>query len=161
MLEAYYNEGCYRGRMRRGRQGCLAGPVFAAAVILPPDFKSELLNDSKQLSEKNRYALRPLIEQEAIAWGSRVVTAPRLMPSIFWKPLSLPCTGPSNSSRSNPQALLIDGNRSLLTKRSPLPAWWRETVAFCPSPPHPFWRRPTATTICCSWRRTVLRAGNK
>ena len=49
-------------------RGCLAGPVYAAAVILPPDFSNELLNDSKQLTEKQRYALRPIIEKEALAW---------------------------------------------------------------------------------------------
>lgn len=50
-------------------RGCLAGPVVAAAVILPPDFKSDLLNDSKQLTEKERDFLRPIIESEALAWG--------------------------------------------------------------------------------------------
>jgi len=50
-------------------RGCLAGPVFAAAVILPEDFSSELLNDSKKLSEKHRYQLRILIEREAISWA--------------------------------------------------------------------------------------------
>ena len=67
MLEAYYTKDVIEAGCDEAGRGCLAGPVFAAAVILPPDFKSELLNDSKQLSEKNRYALRPLIEQEAIA----------------------------------------------------------------------------------------------
>ncbi|MBS7785693.1 ribonuclease HII [Flavobacterium sp. CYK-55] len=50
-------------------RGCLAGPVTAAAVILPPDFKHPLLNDSKQLTEKQRYQLRPIIEAEAIAFA--------------------------------------------------------------------------------------------
>ncbi len=50
-------------------RGCLAGPVFAAAVILPQDFKSELLNDSKKLTEQQRYQLRPLIESEALCWA--------------------------------------------------------------------------------------------
>ena len=50
-------------------RGCLAGPVFAAAVILPEDFSSELLNDSKKLTEKQRYELRPIIEKEAVAWA--------------------------------------------------------------------------------------------
>ena len=50
-------------------RGCLAGPVFAAAVILPGNFSSEILNDSKKLTEKQRYALRPVIEKEAIAWA--------------------------------------------------------------------------------------------
>ena len=56
-------------------RGCLAGPVYAAAVILPPDFSNGLLNDSKQLTEKQRYLLRPIIEKEAVAWAVGVVTA--------------------------------------------------------------------------------------
>ena len=55
-------------------RGCLAGAVFAAAVILPEDFKNEDLNDSKQLSEKKRYKLRPVIEREAIAWAVGIVS---------------------------------------------------------------------------------------
>ena len=54
--------------------GCLAGSVYAAAVILPKDFKNELLNDSKQLTEKQRYALREVIEREAIAWAVGIVS---------------------------------------------------------------------------------------
>lgn len=50
-------------------RGCLAGPVYAAAVILPHDFKNDELNDSKQLSEHKRYMLREVIEKEALAWG--------------------------------------------------------------------------------------------
>ena len=50
-------------------RGCLAGPVTAAAIILPPDFKNEILNDSKQLSEKTREKLRPIIEQQAITFA--------------------------------------------------------------------------------------------
>lgn len=56
-------------------RGCLAGPVYAAAVILPHDFHNDLLNDSKQLTEKQRYLLRPIIEKEAMAWAVGVVTA--------------------------------------------------------------------------------------
>ena len=56
-------------------RGCLAGPVFAAAVILPPDFTNNELNDSKQLTEKQRYRLRPIIENAAIAWSIGKVTA--------------------------------------------------------------------------------------
>lgn len=50
-------------------RGCLSGPVYAGAVLLPPSFQNELLNDSKKLSEKHRYELRPIIEREALAWG--------------------------------------------------------------------------------------------
>ena len=55
-------------------RGCLAGAVFAAAVILPPDFSCPELNDSKQLSERQRYALRPLIEQSAVSWAIGTVS---------------------------------------------------------------------------------------
>ena len=56
-------------------RGCLAGPVYAAAVILPKDFSNEVLNDSKKLTEAQRYALREVIEREALAWAVGVVTA--------------------------------------------------------------------------------------
>ena len=55
-------------------RGCLAGSVYAAAVILPLDYQNELLNDSKQLTEHQRYLLRPQIEQDAIAWAVGIVT---------------------------------------------------------------------------------------
>ena len=59
-------------------RGCLAGPVYAAAVILPPDYTNPLLNDSKQLSEKNRYLLRNDIQARALAWAIGIVTAPEI-----------------------------------------------------------------------------------
>ena len=82
-------------RIEAGR-GCLAGSVYAAAVILPPDFHNEDLNDSKQLSEKKRYALRPIIEREAIAWAVGIVT-PEEIDRINILKASLPCTGPLTS----------------------------------------------------------------
>ena len=68
MLALQLLDGLEAGTDEAGR-GCLAGPVTAAAVILPKDFSNEILNDSKQLSEKKREILRPLIELEAIAFG--------------------------------------------------------------------------------------------
>ena len=59
-------------------RGCLAGPVFAAAVILPPDFRDPLLNDSKQMTERNREKLRAVIEREAVAWAVEAVSAERI-----------------------------------------------------------------------------------
>ena len=56
-------------------RGCLAGPVAAAAVILPPDFSNDLLNDSKKLTERQRNLLRPIIEREALAWCVVMVSA--------------------------------------------------------------------------------------
>ena len=70
----YYINKVEAGCDEAGR-GCLAGSVYAAAVILPPDYKNELLNDSKQVSEKKRYLLRSMIEKDALAWAVGVVTA--------------------------------------------------------------------------------------
>lgn len=119
MLEAYYTKDVIEAGCDESGRGCLAGPVFAAAVILPPDFKSELLNDSKQLSEKNRYALRPLIEQEAIAWGIGVVTAPEIDAINILKASFLAMHRAIEQLKVQPQALLIDGNRFTPYKEIP------------------------------------------
>ena len=73
MLLPFYKEGVVEAGCDEAGRGCLAGPVFAAAVILPPDFKNEMLNDSKQLTEKKRYQLREVIEREAMAWAVGIV----------------------------------------------------------------------------------------
>ena len=119
MLEAYYTKDVIEAGCDEAGRGCLAGPVFAAAVILPPVFKSELLNDSKQLSEKNRYALRPLIEQEAIAWGIGVVTAPEIDAINILKASFLAMHRAIEQLKVQPQALLIDGNRFTPYKEIP------------------------------------------
>ena len=69
MLFPYLNKDVLEAGCDEAGRGCLAGPVFAAAVILPPHFHHPLLNDSKQLSEKQRYSLRPIIEQQAVAFA--------------------------------------------------------------------------------------------
>ena len=74
MLLPYMETGRVEAGCDEAGRGCLAGAVFAAAVILPEDFKNEDLNDSKQLSEKKRYKLRPVIEREAIAWTVGIVS---------------------------------------------------------------------------------------
>ena len=119
MLEAYYTKDVIEAGCDEAGRGCLAGPVFAAAVILPPDFKSELLNDSKQLSEKNRYALRPLIEQEAIAWGIGLATAPEIDAINILKASFLAMHRAIEQLKVQPQALLIDGNRFTPYKEIP------------------------------------------
>ena len=92
-------------------RGCLAGSVYAAAVILPPDFHNEDLNDSKQLSEKKRYALRPVIEQEAIAWAIGVVTAEEIDKINILKASFLAMHRAIDQLKVKPEYLLIDGNR--------------------------------------------------
>ena len=92
-------------------RGCLAGSVFAAAVILPPDFKNDDLNDSKQLSEKKRYALRPVIEKEAIAWAVGIVTPEEIDKINILKASFLAMHHAIDQLQVRPEHLLIDGNR--------------------------------------------------
>lgn len=73
MLLPYLNENLIEAGCDEAGRGCLAGAVYAAAVILPKDFKNDMLNDSKQLSEKQRYELREIIEKEALAWAIGIV----------------------------------------------------------------------------------------
>jgi ribonuclease HII len=92
-------------------RGCLAGSVYAAAVILPPDFYNEDLNDSKQLSEKKRYALRPIIEREAIAWAVGIVTPEEIDKINILKASFLAMHRAIEQLGQKPEHLLIDGNR--------------------------------------------------
>ena len=92
-------------------RGCLAGSVFAAAVILPPDFKNDDLNDSKQLSEKKRYALRPIIEREAIAWAVGIVTPEEIDKINILKASFLAMHRAIDQLKVKPEHLLIDVNR--------------------------------------------------
>ena len=103
------------GRLEAGcdeaGRGCLAGAVFAAAVILPPDFSNEQLNDSKQLSEKRRYALRPLIAREALAWAVGIVTPEEIDRINILNASFLAMHRAVDQLKIRPQHLLIDGNR--------------------------------------------------
>ena len=92
-------------------RGCLAGPVYAAAVILPKDFSNELLNDSKKLTEAQRYALREVIEREALAWAVGVVTAAEIDEINILKASFLAMQRAVEQLKIGPQHLLIDGNR--------------------------------------------------
>jgi ribonuclease HII len=92
-------------------RGCLAGPVFAAAVILPADFSNELLNDSKQLSESQRNTLRPIIEQEAIAWAVAQVVPKEIDSINILNASFLAMHRAIIQLKIPPTSLLIDGNR--------------------------------------------------
>lgn len=92
-------------------RGCLAGPVYAAAVILPSDFKNELLNDSKQLTEKQRYALRPIIEKEASAWAVGVVDNREIDQINILAASILAMHRAIDGLKLRPEHLIIDGNR--------------------------------------------------
>ena len=92
-------------------RGCLAGAVFAAAVILPPDFICEELNDSKQLSENQRAELRPFIEKEALAWATGIVYADEIDRINILNASFLAMHRALDILTIRPQHLLIDGNR--------------------------------------------------
>lgn len=110
-LRQYLQAGRLEAGCDEAGRGPLAGPVYAAAVILPEDFFHPLLNDSKQMSEKNRDLLRPIIEREAIAWAVEEVSAEEIdQLNILWASV----TGMQRAVlRLNPRPdfLLIDGNK--------------------------------------------------
>lgn len=103
------------GRLEAGcdeaGRGCLAGPVVAAAVILSPDFECDLLNDSKQLTERQRDKLRPIIEREAIAWSVVMVSAEEIDKINILKASILGMHRAIDGLKVRPEHLLIDGNK--------------------------------------------------
>lgn len=111
MLFPYMNFGVVEAGCDEAGRGCLAGAVYAAAVILPPDFHNEDLNDSKQLSEKKRYALRPVIEKKAVAWAVGVVTPEEIDKINILKASFLAMHRAIEQLKVKPEHLLIDGNR--------------------------------------------------
>ena len=111
MLLPYLNSGVVEAGCDEAGRGCLAGAVYAAAVILPPDFQCELLNDSKQLTERQRYQLRPIIEQEAVAWAVGVVTPEEIDKINILNASFLAMHRAIDGLQVRPQHLLIDGNR--------------------------------------------------
>lgn len=92
-------------------RGCLAGAVYAAAVILPADYQNELLNDSKRLTEKQRYALREVIELDAVAWAVGIVTPEEIDKINILKASFLAMHRAIDQLVVRPEHLLIDGNR--------------------------------------------------
>lgn len=111
MLLPYLNETRVEAGCDEAGRGCLAGAVFAAAVILPKDFRCEELNDSKQLSEKRRYALRPLIEREAVTWAVGIVSPEEIDRINILNASFLAMHRAVDSLAVCPEHLLIDGNR--------------------------------------------------
>ncbi len=111
MLENSYQKELLEAGCDEAGRGCLAGPVFAAAVILPPDFSHPLLNDSKQMTERNRDLLREVICREAVAWAVEAVSAERIdeinILNASFEGMSLAAA----RLDPRPQFLAIDGNR--------------------------------------------------
>ncbi|MBU2268947.1 MAG: ribonuclease HII [Bacteroidetes bacterium] len=110
LLPFYQDEFLEAGCDEAGR-GCLAGPVFAAAVILPKDFDHPLLNDSKQIKEKDRYSLRTEIEENALAFAVRIVDHQEIDKINILNASFLAMHRAIEKLRLQPNFLIIDGNR--------------------------------------------------
>ena len=111
MLLPYLNEGVVEAGCDEAGRGCLAGPVVAAAVILPDGFQNELLNDSKQLTEKQRDTLRPVIEKEAVAWAVAFIDNHEIDKLNILKASITAMHRAVDLLKVKPEHLLIDGNR--------------------------------------------------
>lgn len=111
MLLTYYKEGVIEAGCDEAGRGCLAGPVYAAAVILPPDYHNDLLNDSKQLSEKRRNELRAVIEREAVAWAVGTVDNREIDRINILNASILAMHRALDGLGVRPQEIIVDGNR--------------------------------------------------
>lgn len=111
MLELKYDYHSIEAGCDEAGRGCLAGPVFAAAVILPDNFSDELLNDSKQLSEKQRAGLRPVIEREALAWAVASVDNHEIDKINILNASILAMHRALDQLKVRPGHIIVDGNR--------------------------------------------------
>ena len=111
MLASHYYEGKIEAGCDEAGRGCLAGSVYAAAVILPEDYQNELLNDSKQLTEKRRYELREIIERDAVAWAVGVVTPEEIDRINILNASILAMHRALGQLKVRPEAIIVDGNR--------------------------------------------------
>ena len=111
MLASYYYEGKIEAGCDEAGRGCLAGSVYAAAVILPPDYQNELLNDSKQLTEKRRYELREIIQRDAVAWAVGIVTPEEIDKINILNASILAMHRALDQLKVRPEAIIVDGNR--------------------------------------------------
>lgn len=111
MLLPHYYTGMIEAGCDEAGRGCLAGSVYAAAVILPDNYHNDLLNDSKQLSAKQRYTLREQIERDAISWSLGIVTAKEIDEINILRASILAMHRAIDGLKVRPQALIIDGNR--------------------------------------------------
>jgi ribonuclease HII len=111
MLKPYLNKSRIEAGCDEAGRGCLAGPVFAAAVILPKGFRNKLLNDSKKLTEKERDYLRPVIEKEALDWAVAFVDNYEIDKINILNASFLAMHRAISKLKIVPESLLIDGNR--------------------------------------------------
>lgn len=111
MLLPYLHKDWVEAGCDEAGRGCLAGAVYAAAVILPPDYRNDTLNDSKQLTEKQRYRLREVIERDALSWAVGIVSPEEIDAINILNASFLAMHRAIGNLSIRPQHLLIDGNR--------------------------------------------------
>lgn len=111
MLLDHYYEGKVEAGCDEAGRGCLAGSVYAAAVILPVGYQNELLNDSKQLTEKRRYELREIIQRDAVAWAVGIVTPEEIDKINILNASILAIHRALDQLQVRPEAVIVDGNR--------------------------------------------------
>ena len=111
MLASHYYQGKIEAGCDEAGRGCLAGSVYAAAVILPENYQNELLNDSKQLTEKRRYQLRDIIQRDAIAWAVGIVTPAEIDKINILNASILAMHRALDQLQVRPEAIIVDGNR--------------------------------------------------
>ena len=111
MLKSHYYESLIEAGCDEAGRGCLAGSVYAAAVILPSDYQNELLNDSKKLTAKKRYALREEIERDAIAWAVGIVIPEEIDKINILNASFLAMHRALDQLQVRPEAVIVDGNR--------------------------------------------------
>jgi ribonuclease HII len=111
MLLPYYKQGVIEAGCDEAGRGCLAGSVYAAAVILPTDYHNDLLNDSKQLTAKQRYRLREEIERDAVSWAVGIVSPEEIDRINILNASILAMHRALDQLQVRPQAVIVDGNR--------------------------------------------------
>ena len=111
MLESHYYKDMVEAGCDEAGRGCLAGSVYAAAVILPPDYQNPDLNDSKKLTDKKRKALREQIERDAVAWAVGIVTPDEIDKINILNASILAMHRALDQLKVRPEAVIVDGNR--------------------------------------------------
>lgn len=111
MLESHFYDNLVEAGCDEAGRGCLAGSVYAAAVILPPDYKNEMLNDSKKLTDKKRKQLREVIERDAVAWAVGIITPEEIDKINILNASFLAMHRALDQLQVRPEAVIVDGNR--------------------------------------------------
>jgi len=119
MLKSYFDKNLIEAGCDEAGRGCLAGPVYASSVIFPKNYKNKWLDDSKKITDKQRYELRPEIESKAIAWAIGVVDNVEIDDINILKASFLAMHRAIAKLKQKPELLLIDGNRFTPYKKTP------------------------------------------